>query len=226
MMGVVLPMYAIGIVIYLIYTLSKVFWFDPGIPGSAQTVKNKNCSSRPQRLVDDLSTLGCSLVLVESVPAFSPWSVSLCVIFQVFGKGRDKDTPAPDYLGGNNPFKDLKYDEEKKFVQSHNFEAEDLRDDLRGLTQSKKKQRDLERLLLKADERNISKFVFRPLLQASTAPGIGRPRRFHAKRGWPKPKAQPAPLSRHDADVHFVCEGAVAFWNFCTLHLARLFSWG
>ncbi len=34
-----------------------------------------------------------------------------------------------------------------------------------------------------------------PVLQASTAPpGFGRPRRFHAKRGWPKPKAQTAPL--------------------------------
>ncbi len=33
-----------------------------------------------------------------------------------------------------------------------------------------------------------------PVLQSSTAPGFGRPRRFHAKRGWPKPKAQAAPL--------------------------------
>ncbi len=24
-------------------------------------------------------------------------------------------------------------------------------------------------------------------------PGFGRPRKFHAKRGWPRPKAQPAP---------------------------------
>ena len=32
-----------------------------------------------------------------------------------------------------------------------------------------------------------------PALQASTAPGFGRPRRFHSKRGWPRPKAQAAP---------------------------------
>lgn len=75
----------------------------------------------------------------------------------MFGKGKDKDTPTPDYLGGNNPFNDIRYDaEERKFVQSQNFDKEDLRDDLRGLSQSKQKQRDLERLLLKADERNIS----------------------------------------------------------------------
>ena len=77
----------------------------------------------------------------------------------MFGKGKDKDTPTPDYLGGNNPFNDIRYDaEERKFVQSHNFDKEDLRDDLRGLSQSKQKQRDLERLLLKADERNLSMF--------------------------------------------------------------------
>ena len=39
------------------------------------------------------------------------------------------------------------------------FDKEDLRDDLRGLSQSKQKQRDLERLLLKADERNISEYA-------------------------------------------------------------------
>ena len=40
--------------------------------------------------------------------------------------------------------------------------------------------------------------VFRetnPVLQASTAPGFGRPRRFHAKRRWPRPKAWMAPLT-------------------------------
>ncbi len=36
-----------------------------------------------------------------------------------------------------------------------------------------------------------------PVLQASTAPGVGHPGRFHIKSGWPRPKAQPAPLSRH-----------------------------
>ncbi len=83
-------------------------------------------------------------------------------VLQVFGKGKEQDSPSPDYLGGNNPFKDIRYDaEERKLIQSHNFDAEDLRDDLRGLSQSKRKQRDLERLLLKADERNISEhFLF------------------------------------------------------------------
>ncbi len=28
-------------------------------------------------------------------------------------------------------------------------------------------------------------------------PGFGCPRRFHAKRGWPRRKTQPAPLGRH-----------------------------
>ena len=36
-----------------------------------------------------------------------------------------------------------------------------------------------------------------PGIAGLNGPGFGHPRRFQAKRGWQRPKAQPAPLSRH-----------------------------
>ena len=64
---------------------------------------------------------------------------------QVFGKNEKQ--PSTDYLGKDNPFSDIRYNaERKKFVTGHE-EEEDKGD-----------KRQLERLLLKADERNISEF--------------------------------------------------------------------
>ena len=67
----------------------------------------------------------------------------------MFGKKEEKKE---DFLS-NNPFSEIRYDSVQKQFQ-YNDESED---EAKELKKNKTRQRDLERLLLKADERNISK---------------------------------------------------------------------
>ncbi len=60
-------------------------------------------------------------------------------------------------MGGDNPFKDVDHESREQYVmQSRGMPDEDTLN-LSSLGASATKQRDLERLLLKADERNICK---------------------------------------------------------------------
>lgn len=73
------------------------------------------------------------------------------IAFQVFGKKEEKKE---DFLS-NNPFSDIKYDPSKKeFKYSDGLNDSE---DEKETAKPKAHQRDLERLLLRADERNISK---------------------------------------------------------------------
>ena len=85
------------------------------------------------------------------------WLTKRTVLLQVFGKRDQKPTEDPLT---DNPFADVRYDpNRKKFVSSKDEEEEEEEEDdeIREYKKSKTKKRDLERLLLKADERNISK---------------------------------------------------------------------
>lgn len=77
------------------------------------------------------------------------------VCHQVFGK--KEKPPSEDYLS-NDPFKDIRYDAEKhKFSHQREEEEEEEEDpDVKEYRKSTANKRDLENLLLKADERNIS----------------------------------------------------------------------
>ena len=68
----------------------------------------------------------------------------------MFGKKEEKKE---DFLS-NNPFNDIKYDASKKEFK-YSDGQEDSEDE-QTATKAKVQQRDLERLLLRADERNIS----------------------------------------------------------------------
>ncbi len=78
----------------------------------------------------------------------------------MFGNKKEKEKTAQDPLS-NDPFSELRYDAEKKqFYQRRKQQDEDAEEDeeiQEYIDKSKPaKKRDLENLLLKADERNIS----------------------------------------------------------------------
>ena len=83
---------------------------------------------------------------------FEPLSEWCFLDIQVFGSKREEPQKSEDYLSKHNPFADIRFDpEQKKFVsgvEADEFESNEYR-------RSNSKQRDLERLLLKADERKI-----------------------------------------------------------------------
>ena len=84
---------------------------------------------------------------------------------QVFGR-KEKEKEG-DYL--NSHFSDIRYDSNKqKFVKGKQKASDDEEEEEDPTTgglfkQTKKQRRDLERLLLKADKNNISKFLDSPI---------------------------------------------------------------
>ena len=64
-----------------------------------------------------------------------------------------------------------------------------------------------------------------PVLQASTSPGFGRPRRFHAKRGWPKPSEPPCYVTLLCSQTDFSCDISEAVDSCTTGDLAGPEAW-